>query len=168
MLALLDAVQDKVRRVAGVSKLQAFNDMNLAPLCVRRDIAMLGLIHRTALGKGPPQFREHFRKHNHDSTLHDPRSDSSSPLIKRSALGLVAIYNMLPPSCRAAKSVPAFQKSLQEVVTKYAASGNPQWSNIFSPRLSLTSHPLAMHVLSFGPAFDLCRRMFHQLPQHSF
>ena len=107
---------------------------------------MLGLIHRTALGKGPPQFQEYYKKQKCDSTLHVPRSDSSSPLIKRSALGLVAIYNMLPPSSRAAKSVSAFQKSLQEVVTKYAASGNPQWSNVFSPRLALTSHPLAMHV----------------------
>ena len=130
-----------------VDEVTALVRFHLAPLSTRRDIAMLGLIHRTALGKGPPQFREYFKKHNHDSTLHDPRSDSSSPLIKRSALGLVAIYNMLPPSSRAAKSVPAFQKSLQEVVTKHAAPGNPQWSNIFSPRLSLTSHPLAMHVL---------------------
>ena len=111
-----------------------------------RDIAILGLIHRTTLGKGPPQFQKYFKQHRHNLTLHDPRSDSNSPLIKRSALGLVAIYNMLPLSCRSARSVSAFQKSLQEIVTKYAVSGYPQWSDVFSPRLCLTSHPIAMHV----------------------
>ena len=123
----------------------ALVEFHLAPLSTRRDIAMLGFIRRTALGKGPPQFQDSFKKHRHDLTMHDPRRDSKSPLIKRSALGLVALYNMLPHSSRSAKSVSAFQKSLQEVVTKYAASGYPQWSDVLSPRLSLTSHPLAMH-----------------------
>ena len=107
---------------------------------------MLGLIDRTALRKGPPQLKDYFEKHRHDLTMHDPRRDSKSPLIKRSALGLVTIYNMLPHSSRSAKSVSAFQKSLQGAVTKYAASGYPLWSDVLSPHLSLTSHPLAMHV----------------------
>ena len=96
---------------------------------------------------GPPQFQEHFRKHDHALPLHDPLTGSRSPLIKRSALGLVAIYNLLPHNFRAVKSVPAFQKSLQEMVTKYAASGHSQWSAVFSPRLLLTSHPLASQYL---------------------
>ena len=60
-LDLLDAVQDKVLKVVGMTKIQALNDMNLAPLGVRRDIAMLGLIHRATLGRGPHQFREYFQ-----------------------------------------------------------------------------------------------------------
>eukprot|EP00969_Alexandrium_andersonii_P279798 12368234-Alexandrium_andersonii.AAC.1 len=33
----------------------------LAPLAVRRDIALLGLVHRAALGLGPPQLQQIFR-----------------------------------------------------------------------------------------------------------
>ena len=141
-LRRLDAIQSGFLKDIGVDDVTALVEYHLAPLCTRRDMAMLGLIHRTALGKGPPQFQKYFKKYNMDSTLHDPRVGSRSPLIKRSALGLVAVYNLLPHSIRAAKSVPAFQKSLQEIVKTYATSGYPQWSDVLSPRLALTSHPL--------------------------
>ena len=145
-LRRLDAVQSRFLQDIAVDEITALVRFHLAPLSTRRDIAMLGLIHRTVLGKGPPQFKDYFKRQHHSLTLHDPRNENKSPLIKRSALGLVAIYNLLPRSCRAAKSVPAFQKGLQEVVTQYAASGYPQWSDVLSPRLPLTSHPLAMHA----------------------
>ena len=146
-LRRLDAVQSGFLKDIAVDQVTALVRFHLAPLSTRRDMSMLGLIHRTVLGKGPPQFQEYFKKQQHNLTLHDPRNDNKSPLVKRSALGLVAIYNMLPHSSRAAKSVSAFQKSLQEIVGKSAASGYPQWSDVLSPRLSLTSHPLAIHVL---------------------
>ena len=146
-LRRLDAIQSGFLKDVGVDDVTALVDFHLAPLCTRRDMAMLGVIHRTVLGNGPPQFQKYFRKLADNSTLLDPRRVSNSPLIKRSALGLVAIYNMLPHSFRAERSVPAFQKSLQEMVTKYATSGHPQWSEVFSPRLPLTSHPLASQYL---------------------
>ena len=145
-LRRLDAIQSGFLKDIGIDDVTALIDFHLAPLCTRRDMAMLGVIHRTVLGKGPPQFQRHFKQHAHDSTLLDPRRGSKSPLIKRSALGLVAVYNLLPASNRAAKSVPAFQKSLQEIVIKYAKSGYPQWSDVLSPRLNVTSHPLANQV----------------------
>jgi hypothetical protein len=147
LIRRVDTIQRRFLNDVGVDEVKALVDFHLAPLSTRRDIAMLGLIHRTALGKGPPQFQEHFRKHAHALTLHDPCTGSRSPLIKRSALGLVAIYNLLPHSFRAVRSVPAFQKSLQEMVTQYATSGHPQWSEVFSPRIPLTSHPLASQYL---------------------
>ena len=146
-LSRLDAIPRGFLKDIGVDEVTALVDFHLAPLSTRRDMAMLGVIHRTALGKGPPQFQKHFKIQAHESTLLDPRTGSKSPLIKRSALGLVAIYNRLPPSFRAVRSVPAFQKSLQEMVKKYATSGHPQWSEVFSPRLPLTSHPLASQYL---------------------
>ena len=39
----------------------ALHEFNLAPLESRRDMAMLGLIHRTLLGQGPPQFQQWFQ-----------------------------------------------------------------------------------------------------------
>ena len=128
----------------GVDAVTALIEFRLAPLCVRRDIAMLGMIHRTILGKGPEHFKEFFQRDSQGNEyLRDPRHASKSPLIKRSALGLVAVYNMLPPSAVAIKSVSAFQKRLQEFVMTYAAAGHPQWSEVFSPRLPLDSHPAA-------------------------
>ena len=105
---------------------------------------MLGMIHRTVLGKGPQQFKDFFRRDpNHGPKLLDPRQASRSPLIKRSALGLVAVYNLLLHKVVSAKSVSVFQKGLQEVVTSFATAGHPQWSEVLSPRLPLASHPLA-------------------------
>ena len=57
-LDLLDDIQEKVLKVTGASKVEALNEMNLAPLSVRRDIAMLGIIHCAVIGRGPDQFRE--------------------------------------------------------------------------------------------------------------
>ena len=48
---------------------------HLAPLSVRRDIAMLGVVHRTVLGWGPVQFRDtvSFSKLRHSTaTLPGP------------------------------------------------------------------------------------------------
>ena len=118
----------------------ALAEFHLAPLAVRRDIAMLGLIHRTMLGKGPPQFAEHFKRQG--SLLHDPRSECNAPLIKRSALGLVAVYNLLPPSVLAARTVKQFQHDLQKIVREAAEAGYTQWQEILSPRVSLETHPL--------------------------
>ncbi len=50
ILIRLDAVQSKFLRDVGVDEVAALAEFHLAPLQVRRDIAMLGLIHRTALG----------------------------------------------------------------------------------------------------------------------
>ena len=119
----------------------ALVDFHLAPLAVRRDIAMLGLIHRTVLGKGPAQFAEHFQGQSHH-VVRDPRKDFKNPLIKRSALGLVAIYNMLPQSTRAARTVKLFQRSVQAIISNASENGHPKWHELLSPRVPLTGHPL--------------------------
>ena len=143
VISRLDAVQNRFLRDVGVDDVTALVNFHLAPLPTRRDIAMLGLIHRTILGKGPSQFTEFFRRDpQHSAKLVDPRATSRSPLIKRSALGLVAIYNLLPHNIVCTKTVSAFQKGLQELIVSFAVTGHPQWSEVLSPRLPLTSHPL--------------------------
>ena len=56
----LNQLQTSFLHNAGLTELEGLMVFNLAPLPTRRDIAMLGLIHRTALGKGPEQFQEFF------------------------------------------------------------------------------------------------------------
>ena len=110
-LRRLDAVQSGFLKDIGVEEVTALVEFHLAPLSTRRDIAMLGLIHRTALCEGPQQFHDFFKRHHHDMTLHDPHENSR-----------VAIYNVLPHCFRAARSVSAFQ-ALQEVVTSMTHRG---------------------------------------------
>ena len=143
VLSRLDAVQSKFLRDVGVDDVTAIAEFHLAPLAVRRDIAMLGVIHRTALGKGPSVFAEHFKRQG-QSILHDARKEHKAPVIKRSALGLVAIYNMLPNGIQAAKSVKLFQQQLQAMVSEYALKGYPQWQDMLSPRVPLGAHPLVL------------------------
>ena len=119
ILKRLDSVQARFLRDIGVDDITALITFHLAPLSARRDIAMLGVIHRTILGKGPDQFKEFFRRDPaHAVKLIDPRQVSRAPLTKRSALGLVAIYNMLPHNVVGIQTVPAFQKGLQGILSK--------------------------------------------------
>ena len=143
LLSRLDAVQTRFLIDIGVNELTSLVSFRLAPLSTRRDIAMLGVLHRTMLGKGPNQFSEFFQRDpQHPHKFLDPRIATKSPLIKRSALGLVAVYNMLPHRVVRAKSVSAFQSCLQDLCIELATSNFPQWSEALSPRLPLTSHPL--------------------------
>ena len=105
VLRPLDNLQEGFLRNAGVTTLEGLMVFNLAPLATRRDIAMLGLIHRTALGKGPEQFREFFfrqegqrthrtrlaaRRERHGAQLKDWRACTHLNSVRRSALGLTA------------------------------------------------------------------------------
>ena len=104
-LAPLDNVLTRFVTEAGITELDALFHFNLAPLSVRRGISMLGVIHRTVLGDGPPQFRKYFHldaghvsgisirhaDNKHSKQLHDPRSASSLDVMKRSALGLIGL-----------------------------------------------------------------------------
>ena len=121
---------------------------NLAPLSTRRDIAMLGVLHRTALGLGPSHLLRFFEKHapldqhqtrrasrRHPRQLKDPRKGAYPELLRRSALGLVAVYNLLPADVALEHSVAAFQKKLQQLVKARAAAGCEDWVLTFSPRV---------------------------------
>ena len=55
---LLDGVLTSFLRKVGISEIDAIVNFKLAPLASRRDIVMLGVIHRAVLGEGPPQLRE--------------------------------------------------------------------------------------------------------------
>ena len=58
LLSVLDRLQVTFLRRIGLTEEEALLRYNLAPLSTRRDIAMLGVLHRTVLGEGPSQFRK--------------------------------------------------------------------------------------------------------------
>ena len=121
---------------------------NLAPLEARRDMAMLGLIHRTVLGLSPPQFYEWFflaettepayltryQENKHDKQLHDWLKHKDTELLRRIALGLVRVHNKLPQEAVDCISVRAFQTWLHCRVKQEAARGTDNWENCFNLR----------------------------------
>ena len=113
---------------------------NLAPLQVRRQIAMLGVIHRSVLGLGPAQLQAFFQRapartghatraagKRHDKQLIDIRDGRFLEIQRRSALGLIWIYNRLPGSVVSEMTVSGFQHQVQEMVKERASSGCTDW-----------------------------------------
>ena len=124
------------------------------PLESRRDIAMVGLIHRTILGEGPSQFRQWFQLYDstllwssarrHRNTSRNLKTCDATRLClgKRFVFGHIDIYNVLPNDIVLQKNVPSFQSALTQLPKEAAQSGFFGWPNLFSPRCALTSHPL--------------------------
>ena len=153
-LSSLDALQTKYLEELGISEDEALFRFNLAPLQSRRDIAMLGLIHRTLLGKGPPHFKRFFflepfphargtrsAARCHSRRIHEFRTGRYLEILKRSALGLASVYNLLPQEAVSFEDVSHFQANLQDMLKQGASKGR-QWKNLFSPRHFLHAHPL--------------------------
>ena len=149
----LDRVLSNFLRQVNVSELEALTNFKLAPLSARRDVAMLGVIHRTLLGEGPPQLRVFFRLDEtnlrrsaritrHERQIVSNFGDRPLDMVKRSVLGLTRVYNMLPAHVVKCKSVRSFQGALQELLCEQAVAGRPEWQYLFSPRWAIQSHPL--------------------------
>ena len=124
-----------------LSRSEAFTNFNLAPLSVRRDISMLGLLHRVVLGEAPAQFKDYifpvrprdyprgwadvFNRHNRQ--LHDPLTHSNLKIMHRSIFRLIHPYNVLPQVVVNLKTVKSFQKQLHAVMKQCAKEGIPNW-----------------------------------------
>jgi hypothetical protein len=136
-LSKLDNVQTRFPRDAGVDEVTALMNSNLAPLRTRRDIAMLGVLHRAALGEGPPQLQKLLRRQLGSLMLEDPYNGCTRhPLIERSAWGLVPVYNNLGSGAHSIVAVKDFQKYLQERIKIMIREGcaDNEWASSYSPR----------------------------------
>ena len=137
VLLPIDKMLQRFLRQMNIGSLDALLHFNLAPLATRRDIAMLGAIHRSVLGYGPLQLQQffvlseaetRFTRYRHRRNLHDVCDRSNCPTyLKRSVLGLIAIYNVLPEYVVLAPTVKRFQHCLQDIVKYLAVTGYPQW-----------------------------------------
>ena len=103
----VDSVLIRFLRAVNISESDALFYFNLAPLPVRRDIAMLGVVHRSALGLGPPQLHQFFRPAAPSSlarapyrhSRHREEPDFQAPdFLLHSTIGMSRIYNLLPDS----------------------------------------------------------------------
>ncbi len=146
----IDRVQRRLLRELGLDELSALQKFRLAPLPARRDMAMLGVLHKITLGIAPPQLAElfpfrgavteplHMARLRYWRPLHDRQLHSHAELrctetMSRSLFGLVHCYNKLPQRAANSKTVKGFQRCLQNAL-KQLAQVNPEsdWQHLFS------------------------------------
>ena len=148
VLEPLDRVQQRFLRHAGLTEEEALLQFHLAPLQTRRDMAMLGLIQRTVLGLGPPQFQQWFfpetaqghsyctrlQGSKHTKQLHNYLQGRYTELLRRSPLGLTQVYNQLPQEAVDQTSVKSFQRWLQNRVKELASTRKETWQHCLNAR----------------------------------
>jgi hypothetical protein len=137
ILKKVDAIQTRFLRNAGVDEVTALLQFNLAPLSMRRDIAMLGMVHRAALGEGPPQIKRLIRKAPGGFQVLDPYNGRTTPpVVRRSVWGLLPVYNRLGSGAQSILTVKDFQFLLQERVKTLITKGmvGEDWASMYSPR----------------------------------
>ena len=144
----LDRVQRHFLREVGLTAAEALLEHNLAPLQTRRDVALLGLVHRTVLKLGPAHFENWFfeappQKHTHrtrqqtrrhNRQLYDYLNGEHTELLRRSPLGLTRVYNELPQSAVDKPTVSAFQSQLQHLVKTALRTGSEHWKHCVNLR----------------------------------
>ena len=127
-----------------MSERNAFINFNLPPFGVRRDIAMLGVIHKCSLGLThdalcslfPPAIRSHSYNTRFSNGLHNlqrlDRCDGrQNDILQRSAFGLVRMYNLLPQKIIDMKDISLFQRALQNIVKSRCEARTPFWQLTF-------------------------------------
>eukprot|EP00973_Karenia_brevis_P018435 2527687-Karenia_brevis.AAC.1 len=115
---------------------------------MRRDIAMLGLLHKISLGTAPEPLCNLFRPRTgtldtfgfqigletHCRQLHDPVAVYHPAILQRSAFGLVRVYNRLPHVILDSTTPKVFQKRLQNKAKAAAEANIPDWESMFHAR----------------------------------
>ena len=144
VVAALDRVQDRFLREMGISKNDAAIRFKLLPLSVRRNIALLGVIHRAVLKEGPLPLHDFFplavgtarsgtttraqgARHNRQ-VLDFCDVHFRTDMFRRSAFGYVSVYNALPQHVIDSVSVKCFQHKLQAAVF-HCISGGTRWED---------------------------------------
>ena len=144
ILKLVDEVQSDFLESICVSKRDALLKFNLGPLRLRRDIQMLGILHKVVLGIAPIPLHNLFKRgacdlrkfgiqsdtKSHNKQLYDPAGTKCPVLLKRSLFGLIFVYNRLPQKVVDAISVQHFQRKLL-CIAKDQVDTNPNWDSVF-------------------------------------
>ena len=146
VLAEIDRVQARFLSEIGLGEGEAMMHFNLAPLSVRRDIAMLGVIHRAVLRQGPPPLWQFFQLSEANPLRRSARTRRHSKQIveipvgrhleiwRRSAFGLVSVYNLLPQEAVNKLQVCEFQRFLADMVKHRFVAQERFWALTLSTR----------------------------------
>ena len=147
LLQKLDNTQRNFLEEIGIDEGKAFVDFNFAPPSLRRNIGVLGLLHKRVLGKCHPIFQKllpfhadvfgSLRPNEHNKQLYGHVLDVhfQHALHSRSIFGMVYVYNALPQHVVDETSVSAFQRCLTLLARSACKDGSAAWSQMFSCRL---------------------------------
>ena len=162
VISALDNVQVRFLKALGISEEEGIQYFNLAPLHVRRCISTLGMFHKISMGTGPSHLAGLFPSvpkracgfptrqlvARHNKQILDRVGGSSTDAFRRSAFGLVRVFNFLPENIVEIKKTSLFQSKLQKAVVKYLCSSTREW-HIF-----LSSACERMSISAFQSYFD--------------
>ena len=147
-LERLENLQRSFLRHLSLTESEAFLVHNLAPLSLRRDIGMLGLLFKCINGLAHPGLCDLFRLsgplqyvHNtrtatarHDLQIDDVINSGHINMFRHSLYGLVRVWNLLPSDIVHAASVSCFQSALTALAKRLCKHGSAHWRCRFSPR----------------------------------
>ena len=116
----------------------AFDFYNFAPTCLRRDIGLLGFLHKRVLGECHPAVSQYFPLHPpsygwHTKTieLFDGLIVTKRPLFQRSVFAMIHVYNRLPPDIVNLISVKSFQAELTKIAKQRCRNKYTDWPHSF-------------------------------------
>ena len=147
LLAKIDAVQRHFLNEIDITEKDAYMQHNFAPPQLRRNIGMLGLLHKRVLGEAHPIFQELFPFHDdvfgslrpgeHDKQLygHLFEVNFQLQLHLRSIFAMVYVYNRLPQYVVNKTSVTEFQKELSIIARHRCQNDIDGWEQTFSCRV---------------------------------
>ena len=146
LLAKIDHAQNRFLHELNLCPDRAFLEFNFIPPSFRRNVGILGLMHKRVLGKCHPTFQqllpfytERFpegRDRGHSKQLygHWVEINSHRALYTRSIFGMCDIYNNLPQYVVDSTSVSAFQACLTQMARTRCEQGVAAWATSFSRR----------------------------------
>ena len=137
ILDQLDRVQNHFLKELGMPLEEAFLEFHFAPPTLRRNIAILGMIHKRVIGQAHPSFdallpffpgRAALRG-NHSKQMYNHCNEVNAQwdLYRRSIFAMVDIYNNLSQEAVDSASVETFQSYLTRLARVRCQQGNAKW-----------------------------------------
>ena len=149
----LDRLQRVFANNLNIDEATTFQRYNLAPLCFRRDVAMLGFLHKVNLPDAHSDILALFPRRasrtgpGHNKQLWNIMNMHSEctfqpELARRSVFQLVHVYNSLPQSIVNCQSISDFQHELTVVARHKLSLHHENWRTFLSARTFDSSRPL--------------------------
>ena len=137
-LAKLDDMQRSFARQNQLTEGVAFLYYNFAPPSLRRDIGILGFIHKRVLGRCHTAIQRLLpfiapapMWHNKQLETHVDECVGRHGLFNRSLFGMVAVYNRLSQDMVDFPSVQQFQSNLTRMAKDKCAADSASWQRMF-------------------------------------
>ena len=139
LLDKIDQVQTNFIRKIGVSDREAFLEHNFMPCILRRNIAILGLLHKRVIGQCHSSFEQllpwYSHKfdvprgigHNKQLYAHWLEVTQHPAFFSRSIFSMVDFYNNLPQYVVDSESASRFQTFLTEIAGNRSREDAPFW-----------------------------------------